>query len=186
MAVRVVGDHVHDAAMIKHAHCNRNKEAYFAFDQQVYPVATPILIVLRPTVEHLRLEGDYSVMILPYMDFDLSTPYEKLNAHAEDNRLEFSYCFPSEQSYFIIVTESWGEETNLIVRTCLYALETDLYERLPLKGDLHCHTICSDGLESPELVVDTAVRLGFDFLPSQTTIHITVLYAPSVMCASGN
>lgn len=162
--MNVIGQDAHGEALIKHVHRSKSKDAYFAFERQVYPVGETVSVVLRPSVDFFAIEGAYQVKVLPLLDFDDASACERLTVRAEDNRLAFSFCFPSEQAYLIVVEEAWGEERNLIVRTCVYALEADLFELLPLKGDLHCHSICSDGLESPALVAETAERLGFDFL----------------------
>jgi PHP domain len=50
-----------------------------------------------------------------------------------------------------------------------------------LKGDLHCHTVHSDGLNSVEEIVRNAVELGLDFLAvtdHNTSTHFEELRAP--------
>ncbi len=46
----------------------------------------------------------------------------------------------------------------------VYSLGTDLYERRVMHGDLHVHTMCSDGSESPELVAASYRKAGRDFI----------------------
>jgi hypothetical protein len=46
----------------------------------------------------------------------------------------------------------------------IYSLKEDLYERRPLKGDLHIHTTVSDGCESPEMVSVYYRKAGHDFI----------------------
>jgi predicted metal-dependent phosphoesterase TrpH len=46
----------------------------------------------------------------------------------------------------------------------VYALEADLFELYPYRGDLHVHTYNSDGKESPEFVAAHYRKNGFDFI----------------------
>lgn len=46
----------------------------------------------------------------------------------------------------------------------VYSLRHDLYERRAMMGDLHVHTMCSDGSESPELVAASYRKAGRDFI----------------------
>jgi len=52
-----------------------------------------------------------------------------------------------------------------------------------LKGDLHCHTVHSDGLNTVREVVDHAVELGLDFLA--VTDHNTNTHHPEMDALSG-
>lgn len=61
----------------------------------------------------------------------------------------------------------WGRlirypENGIDVR--VYSLFPDLYERRAMHGDLHVHTIHSDGSESPELVAASYRKAGRDFV----------------------
>jgi hypothetical protein len=57
-----------------------------------------------------------------------------------------------------------------------YALEADLFERKPYKGDLHIHSQRSDGREPPAYVAGACRRIGMDFMA--VTDHR--LYEPSL------
>jgi predicted metal-dependent phosphoesterase TrpH len=46
----------------------------------------------------------------------------------------------------------------------VYSLYDDLYEKRPFKGDLHMHTIGSDGLESTRLTAAQYRKWGFDYI----------------------
>lgn len=50
-----------------------------------------------------------------------------------------------------------------MTRLYMYSLKEDLYCRRPLKGDLHLHTVFSDGNENSEIVVSNMRRFGNDF-----------------------
>ncbi len=73
------------------------------------------------------------------------------------------------------VRHRFGEEGEYVLRIAmrggvppaevrLYALEDDLFDRTPYKGDLHIHTSRSDGREPPAYVAAAARRIGMDFL----------------------
>lgn len=46
----------------------------------------------------------------------------------------------------------------------IYALDRDLFERVPLKGDFHLHSSYSDGWESPAYVAASCRKIGLDFM----------------------
>lgn len=58
----------------------------------------------------------------------------------------------------------------------IYALAEDLFELNPYKGDMHMHSFCSDGSESPAYVAASCRMHGMDFMA--LTDH--KLYAPSL------
>ncbi len=51
-----------------------------------------------------------------------------------------------------------------VVQLNLYALESDLAERIPLRGDLHIHTCRSDGHSDPAIVCADYRMKGYDFI----------------------
>ncbi|HEX7472842.1 MAG TPA: CehA/McbA family metallohydrolase [Candidatus Limnocylindrales bacterium] len=53
-----------------------------------------------------------------------------------------------------------------------------------LRGDLHCHTLHSDGADEPATLVAEALRLGLDFLA--ITDHNTDSHHPHVAAAAGD
>ena len=97
---------------------------------------------------------------------------EEMTVKAKDGQLSVSAFFAAEQEYQLTVFR--GSER--VECFCIYALESDLYERYPYKGDLHMHTIYSDGIESPEYVAAACREIGCDFI-AVTDHH---KYAPSV------
>ncbi len=84
------------------------------------------------------------------------TPYE---VEAKGGVLRFTHTFPTEQEYQIRLYS--GEEK--IVDINVYALESDLYELRPLRGDLHSHTYRSDGKCDPAELFGHYREMGFDF-----------------------
>ncbi len=94
---------------------------------------------------------------------------------AKDGCLRFTHTFESEQEYSIRFTEKGGTE----IKIPLYAVETDLYERRPLKGELHTHTYYSDGQDGIAMTPSDYREEGFDFV--SITDHNRMY--PSVMAA---
>ncbi|MCL1787533.1 MAG: hypothetical protein FWG38_06065 [Defluviitaleaceae bacterium] len=78
----------------------------------------------------------------------------------DGNLIRFTYAFGKEQEYRLKLNLSEKQTRTLSV----FALDQDLYQRLPLKGDLHMHTTYSDGSESPETVPAYYRQEGFDFM----------------------
>lgn len=90
----------------------------------------------------------------------------------EDGCFRFNYAFPSEQQYFLRIYD--GEDWKY--QFPVYAVNDDLASRYPYMGDLHMHTICSDGNQTPEVVCANYRRHGYDFM----TISDHGRYYPSL------
>lgn len=78
----------------------------------------------------------------------------------ENGCLKFTYFFDMEQEYSIRFAEKGGKE----IKIPLYAVEQDLYELRPLKGDLHSHTYYSDGTDGIAMAPANYREEGFDFV----------------------
>jgi len=87
------------------------------------------------------------------------TPVE-VEAFSEDGIIRITHHFEKEQEYRLKIQIKGGEWVGLSV----YALESDLYGLIPLKGETHAHTNISDGWESPEVICGYYRKAGFDFL----------------------
>ncbi len=77
----------------------------------------------------------------------------------ENGGFDITYTFPFEQQYFIRIFD----ESRKIKVFAVYAVEKDLQGRYPLRGDLHIHTTCSDGRQTPEVVCANYRSHGYDF-----------------------
>lgn len=77
-----------------------------------------------------------------------------------DGCLRFSHTFYGEQEYYILI----NEDTRKAVRLSVYAVEGDLVGKIPLMGDLHLHTIRSDGNQDPAIVAAHLRQRGYDFI----------------------
>lgn len=108
----------------------------------------------------------------------------------ENDIITFDYVFETEQEYTVKfycekdasdvhplykhfpVSWDWKtfEDKNGYTFS-VYALDSDLWGTTPLRGDLHIHSICSDGDEEPEIVAANYRGAGFDFI-SLTDHHV--------------
>jgi hypothetical protein len=106
----------------------------------------------------------YKITFIPMfesIDGTNKTEYPQITVKASTDTLEFDHCFTGEQEYHIRIT--MNDEGKFILMR-LYCLKADLYERLPLKGDMHVHSCYSDGAERPEMVAANYRKKGYDFL----------------------
>ena len=85
----------------------------------------------------------------------------------------WKHTFDTEQAYFLRFEDMDGKRINQFP---VYAVEADLAERYPFLGDLHMHTIRSDGSQEPAVVAANYRRHGYDF----TVISDHRLYWPSL------
>lgn len=78
----------------------------------------------------------------------------------ENGCLKFKYTFDKEQEYSIRFAEKGCAE----IKISLYAVEEDLFELRPLKGDLHTHTFYSDGQDGIAMTPADYREEGYDFV----------------------
>lgn len=116
------------------------------------------------------LNGMYHVAIAPVLDFEMDaasiTNLHPALVEAKDGVLTFDFYFESEQDYFLKVWQQDpdGDNRYLILQTLLYALDEDLYDLVPLRGNTHLHSCFSDGLEEPLQHLGAALKQGFDYI----------------------
>jgi hypothetical protein len=93
-----------------------------------------------------------------------------------DGELRITQCFEGEQEHGLFVEELRSTERVPVLDARIYSVDADLYDRRPLKGDLHIHSNRSDGREPPAHVAAACRRIGLDFMA--VTDHR--LYEPSL------
>jgi len=147
---------------------------YYEIYPKVLPAGETVKITLRPLggQSAFTAEGGYEVNILPLKetlepdeDGGLSpySRYDWLDADMESGCLTFSYCFKKEQEYYVRLYAKSDILRARRIQFRVYALEADLYGRRPYRGDLHLHSTWSDGKESPDIVMASYRKAGFDF-----------------------
>ncbi len=132
----------------------------------VFPVETPVTVHIRPlggrvefvpgreyTAEVSAINGGSPSQHPATADFR-----QLCVACNTDGGFDIPFTFPSEQQYYIRI---FGENANRSFS--VYAVAEDLRGRYPFRGDLHMHTTCSDGRQSPEVVCANYRRHGYDF-----------------------
>ena len=78
----------------------------------------------------------------------------------KNNVILFSYKMSHIGEFVIKVNFTYKESKTI----CLYCLDKDMMKLRPLKGDLHMHSIYSDGKTTPFAMVMASLDAGMDFL----------------------
>lgn len=144
---------------------------------KVIPVHTETEMTICPIGEKRKFEGEYIVQfcVLAHGEGEWML-YENPVTAGEDGALHFTGNLPEEGEYFIRVFKDGSQ----LFKMSVYALEHDLANRIPLRGDLHLHTYRSDGKQDPATVCANYRKMGLDFLvitdhhryyPSLEAIH---------------
>jgi hypothetical protein len=142
-----------------------NELCYYDFFPRIVRAGSKVIVTVRALFGHVQfLEGKpCTVTLIPVggsagqvqwgaMQSQLLTPV--------DGELRVVCQFEGEQEYRLLVERDAAEPVELR----LYALEADLFERMPYKGDFHMHTYHSDGRESPAYVAASCRKIGMDFM----------------------
>lgn len=145
-----------------------DKAAYFTVSPRIVPAGKKSRITICSNDPGVHLEGTYLLLVSPYYEY----PYVPFQANldktteivAENGILSFEYDFFCEQLYRIVIGQKNEKGLGVLLKTSVYALEEDLLHLVPLIGDFHCHTIHSDGFDTPDAVRRAAMRLGLDFI----------------------
>lgn len=135
----------------------------FIAHPSVFEVNKPSKITVTPLRFKYTFKEDieYDVYIMPMAysrPLDPKTP--DMTIKSLDGKLVFEYTFEHECEYEIRFCEKGSAKLEY---TSVYAVESDLYNLRPLKGDLHIHTNRSDGEDDPAEVVANYRREGYDF-----------------------
>lgn len=139
--------------------------ANFRISPRVFMAGKATEISISPRGAHASFDDrqSYEVRFVPMeesIEPKNESEYPTINIKPSKGALHFTYSFPSEQMYLIRILKDDERLYNFPV----YALNADLYERRPLKGDLHVHSCYSDGQEEPAVVAANYRKNGFDFL----------------------
>lgn len=125
-------------------------------------------IKIVPKHSFIEFSGRYCISVLPkyfYHSSDRVAQYDVFTVEARNNCIEFSFPFGDEQEYYIQVSaEGENCRKTMAIQTSIYALSNDLYSLKVIKGELHQHTIYSDGIESPEHRIAVARKHGMDYI----------------------
>lgn len=139
--------------------------SYYDIYPKVIKVGAETTITVAALDRHCFFKegAEYSVTIIPrnHITVDTARPdYPVLTVTAAQNALRFPLLSEDEQPFVILVREG----DKLLCELSVYSVFEDLYGLFPYRGNMHCHSFRSDGIESPELVAANYRKAGFDFL----------------------
>lgn len=154
---------------------------FFDCTPQMIRSGRETVITIRPLYGHVRLndEDTYQVALIPTCGVCGQTAqvdYPRQKVASKNGIVSVPLKFEGEQEYILLLERVVNGQAALVAEFRLYALEQDLFERRPYKGDTHMHTYYSDGGESPAFVAASCRKIGFDF--AAITDHRQ--YAPSL------
>lgn len=123
---------------------------------------TEVTIFPRDPSRIFREEWEYELAVVglreDQLDYHDRIPLDH-PCTVKDGCLHFTHLFDLEQEYSIRFCKKGEKEEKI----ALYAVEQDLYELRPLKGDLHAHTYYSDGQDGISVTPADYREEGFDF-----------------------
>lgn len=141
-------------------------------------VETEITVFPRDISRRFRDDIEYEMAVRgadwDELDYHCSLTYPH-PFRIENGCMKFTYTFETEQEYVIRFREKGGT----LIKIPVYAVEEDLYELRPLKGDLHTHSYYSDGEDGFAMTPADYREQGFDFF--SLTDHNRMY--PSVLAA---
>ena len=155
---------------------NNERNEYDIFPR-IVRAGSQTTITLRPLFDHVRFQPDQVYSVALYAAEGARgqvgwTAIPRVVVTPENNQVRIPCSFDQEQEYILILERG----SRPLAEFRLFALEADLFERRPYKGDFHMHTYYSDGKESPAYVAASCRKIGLDFMA--ITDHRQ--YAPSL------
>ncbi|MDQ7047789.1 MAG: PHP domain-containing protein [Sulfurovum sp.] len=85
---------------------------------------------------------------------------DRITYSIENNKILFSYAMPCLGEFVVNVNFTYKESKWL----CLYCLDEEMIGLRPYKGDLHMHSIYSDGRATPFAMALASLQQGMDFV----------------------
>lgn len=126
-------------------------------------------VTIQALGEHVAFEtgSDYRVKLIPMNATLINLPEracQEERACLEKGLLQFSCRLEQEGQYIILLQKREGEDWKRCCELRVYALRPDFFRLRPYRGDMHCHTCRSDGVEGQAIVAANYRKAGFDFL----------------------
>jgi len=159
----------------------KTEARYYDVRPKVVPADQQAVIEIRPRYDAPLLQEGvrYRVSYFPTEEFALQSgwPNNTLDVvEARGGVLHIPRFFEGEQEHVLVVERLSEGRVTPLGDFRVYSLGADLFTRRPYKGDIHLHSYCSDGRESPAYVAAACRREGLDFMA--VTDHGK--YAPSI------
>ncbi|MBE6569122.1 MAG: hypothetical protein E7658_02750 [Ruminococcaceae bacterium] len=143
---------------------------YELYNYEIFPMIFPagedVKITVKTLGGRVSFSGEYTVSVhrldsgSPGQSFSASNRTDYTLTANEEGNLVFTYNASAEGELFVRIHKDGQRLTQL----CVYALADDLARRIPLMGDLHLHTIRSDGNEIPAVTAANHRKRGCDFV----------------------
>ncbi len=160
----------------KYPGLNRSASPYFDVLPRIVQAGQINTITIRPLFDHVRfIDGNTYQLTLQPLDGPPNQA-QTFNLEARQGAISLQAAFPLEGEYILLLNSNLSERERGFARFHIYALEPDLFQRRPYKGDIHMHSHYSDGFEAPAYVAACCRRIGLDFMA--LTDHAR--YAPSL------
>ncbi len=147
---------------------------YYDCSPRIVRANSPATVVITPLYDHCRFHDDreYKFALIPvggvFGQTQVLSP-EKISIKSQNGVISIPLAFGAEQEHTLQIENSEGK---LIAEFALYALDEDLFDLRPYKGDMHMHTNKSDGVESPAYVAASCRKIGLDYIA--ITDHYTI------------
>ncbi len=149
--------------------------SHFSLFPKFIPAGSDAQIRIRPLFDNVRFPGISQIKVQVFeADSGPRGPDLCRAAEMTGGVLVIRAAFGREGQYNIRVslaevpgwaeTLPWAKTDSREFHFSVYALDTDLFRLHPFKGELHCHSVFSDGTESPAYVAADYRRAGFDFM----------------------
>lgn len=165
---------------------NLNKSDFFF---SLFPKVALINEACEFTIRGLGADNElipnreYAVRVIPQEENNSSVlltystwqKYDGVTAAADsDGCLKFSFTLNREQIYtFRLAEKNENGEWHILYNFRVFCAKPDLYERIPVRGNTHCHASPSvDGYEDPFIAASLYRKAGFDYL-AITDHHLT-------------
>lgn len=145
-----------------------DKKYYHVLAKKIFPVGEKSTVTIGRKYVCQKIVGRYKIVVVPYYEYPIKSGQEYVPFSCEvsaiDQKINFDYVFDHEDMYRITVYLLMDDAEYLFMTTCVYAVESDLYNLQYYKADLHTHSTFSDGYDTPEMVVLSARNAGMDVL----------------------
>lgn len=161
----------------------RNESRFFTVFPSVVLAGEKAEVTITAIHDKMQFDSHkYTLKIVPKEKRDLpkdpnlkilGNSFNTQPVEVNENKITFSYLFSDEQEYRLILMD---ENNVKKYDFAIYALNADLFETMPHRGDLHMHTTCSDGLGTIAQLMSAYREMGLDFV-CITDHH---KYSPSV------
>ncbi|MBP3323923.1 MAG: hypothetical protein J6M16_06990 [Clostridia bacterium] len=147
---------------------------------EIFPKVSPVNKMITYTCRGLGIEtalannAEYIIRIIPQEEIATAKTlcigdencYDEITVFTDNKAvLKFEYTLKKEQIYTFRLLKKEENENKFIVNLRVFGAKEDLWQRIPMRGNTHCHACHSvDGHEDPFVVSSVYRKAGFDYL----------------------